>query len=120
MGERRKKKTKNPFLAEGAVVNPFINYEAPKDKIRVKSRQSVKSSSSTLFDDSNPFKVEVDNHQEEMIVKTKVAPKPPERSSSLLKPDDIVVTLEEDLGVGLCRENLDPEESKMCDEGNTA
>ena len=124
--ERRKKKTKtkNPFLDDGAVVNPFINYEAPKDKIRVKSRQSVKSSSSTLFDDSNPFKVveQPEEQQEEVVVvKTKVAPKPPNRSSSLRQPEDLVVTLEEDLGLSLspARENVDPGgENKMTD-GNT-
>ena len=118
--ERRKKKTKNPFLEAGAVVNPFINYEAPQDKIRVKSRQSVKSSSTTLFDESNPFKVvEAEDHHEETIVKTKVKPKPPNRSSSLVKPEEFVVTLEEDLGLSLHRENVDPGEIKMC-EGNTA
>ena len=121
--ERRKKKTKtkNPFLDDGAVVNPFINYEAPKDKIRVKSRQSVKSSSSTLFDDSNPFKVVEEQQEEVVVVKTKVAPKPPNRSSSLRQPEDLVVTLEEDLGLSLspARENVDPGgENKMSD-GNT-
>ena len=116
---KKKTKTKNPFLDEGSVVNPFMNYDAPKDKIRVKSRQSVKSSSSTLFDDSNPFRVEAEDQQGETVVKTKVKPKPPNRSSSLVKPEDFVVTLEEDLGLAFCRENLDPEENKMC-EGNTA
>ena len=93
--ERRKKKCKNPFLDDGAVVNPFMNYDVPKEKVRVKSRQSVKSSTSTLFDDSNPFKVKVDKTPPNIVVK----PKPPNRTSSLLKSEEIVITLEEDLGI---------------------
>ena len=87
--ERKRNKSRNPFLEDGAVINPFIASESRR-KIKVQSQQSEKSSTSTLFDDSNPFK---------MVTDIRVRPQPPARTSSLIKPQELSVTLEENLEV---------------------
>ena len=54
---KQKKKISNPFLGNGAVLNPFMNFGQSDGKFARKysSTESNTSSTSTLFDDSNPF-----------------------------------------------------------------
>ena len=72
-------KCSNPFLDADAVVNPFMNYE--RSFLLSSGSQSTTSSSSTLFDGSNPF----NNKRTEEIKRTKKKPSPPKRISSLSK-----------------------------------
>ena len=81
----KKKKISNPFLDNDSVVNPFINYGTPKSERKVSKVESKSSSTSTLFDDSNPFKRTTNNKQ---VTTIKVKPPTPKRISSLIKCED--------------------------------
>ena len=99
--QRKRNKSSNPFLDEDAVVNPFFDYET-QGRSKVKPQQSEKSSTSTIFDDSNPFKEAPDQSQTSIRVK----PPPPVRTSSLIKPPEILVTLEENLASSCAPEEV--------------
>ena len=84
----------NPFMGDGCVVNPFLNKDF--NKTRHRRTVSVNSSTSTLFDDNNPFKLEKAATVQENIstqieenISTKIKeadrPPPPVRVSSLIK-----------------------------------
>ena len=96
---KQKKKISNPFLGNGAVLNPFMNFgqSAGKFARKYSSTGSDTSSTSTLFDDSNPFsqnhnkpshvenvKSDPENGPGSGVKKKPIPPPPPRRLNSVL------------------------------------
>ena len=51
---KKRKSAVNPFLEDDGVVNPFMNYDPPSSQLSVNT-SCDQSSTSTLFDESNPY-----------------------------------------------------------------
>ena len=95
---KQKKKISNPFLGNGAVINPFMNFGQSAGKFARKySSTESTSSTSTLFDDSNPFsqnhnkpshsetpKSDPEKDPGSGVKKKPIPPPPPRRINSVL------------------------------------
>ena len=119
-GKKKKggNKCSNPFLDTDAVLNPFFSYE--RSFVQSSGSQSTASSSSTLFDESNPFN-KIENNLESS--KTRKKPPPPIRISSLPIPsvenhvkndmsyageDDMVIVTEPDVQSDIQTQEVEP------------